>query len=104
MDKEKLRKKVNAMSTAEVISKLSSKAQVTIPIEIRRALSLKEGDKVKFVLRGDGVVYVEPLHYSSPEQLFGIFNVPGENNFELDLTEARADRASQILNRGSEED
>jgi len=31
------------------IAKVSSKGQITIPIEIRKKLNLKEGDKVVFV-------------------------------------------------------
>src|SRR5690554_7756284 len=38
------------------ISRISSKGQVTIPIEIRKRLNLKEGDKVIFVEEDDRVV------------------------------------------------
>jgi AbrB family looped-hinge helix DNA binding protein len=38
------------------VAKLSRKGQVTIPIEIRRKLSLKEGDKVVFIERDDNVI------------------------------------------------
>lgn len=34
----------------ERLSVITRKGQITIPAEIRRALSLKEGDKVSFVL------------------------------------------------------
>jgi len=34
------------------IARLSSKGQLTIPIEIRRKLSLKEGDKLVFLVSG----------------------------------------------------
>ena len=39
----------------EHVSTLTRKGQVTIPVEIRRALALKEGDKVAFELEGDKV-------------------------------------------------
>lgn len=39
----------------EVLSTVTSKGQVTIPVEVRRFLGLKEGDKVAFAL-GDGEV------------------------------------------------
>lgn len=35
------------------IAKITSKGQITIPIEIRKLLGLKEGDKVLFVQDGD---------------------------------------------------
>ncbi len=37
------------------LAKLSSKGQLTIPQEIRRKLSLKQGDKVIFVEDGDRI-------------------------------------------------
>lgn len=37
-------------------STISSKGQVTIPLEIRVRLGLKEGDRVEFVQQGDSVV------------------------------------------------
>jgi AbrB family looped-hinge helix DNA binding protein len=38
------------------MARVSMKGQVTIPIEIRRKLDLKEGDKVVFMEQGDHVV------------------------------------------------
>lgn len=38
------------------VARISVKGQVTIPIEIRRKLGLKEGDKVVFMEQGDNVV------------------------------------------------
>lgn len=40
------------------VSRMSSKGQVTIPIEIRKALNLKEGEKVAFILESDGTVTI----------------------------------------------
>jgi antitoxin PrlF len=36
-------------------SRVSSKGQVTIPIEVRKALKLREGDTVRFEVEGDQV-------------------------------------------------
>jgi AbrB family looped-hinge helix DNA binding protein len=49
---DEIRKERCAMDMAKV----SMKGQVTIPIEIRRKLDLKEGDKVVFMEQGDHVV------------------------------------------------
>lgn len=38
------------------VARISVKGQVTIPIEIRRKLGLKEGDKVVFLEQGDNIV------------------------------------------------
>ncbi|GHU89740.1 AbrB family transcriptional regulator [Clostridia bacterium] len=38
------------------VARISSKGQVTIPIEIRRRLGLKEGDKVVFTEQNDNIV------------------------------------------------
>ena len=38
------------------VARLSTKGQVTIPIEIRKKLALKEGDKVVFVEQGNNVI------------------------------------------------
>jgi len=38
------------------MAKVSSKGQITIPIEIRRKLKLKEGDKVLFIEEGNRII------------------------------------------------
>jgi len=38
------------------LAKVTSKGQITIPIQIRKKLNLKEGDKVVFISEGDKVV------------------------------------------------
>ena len=38
------------------LAKITSKGQITIPIAIRKALGVKDGDKVLFVREGDKVV------------------------------------------------
>jgi AbrB family looped-hinge helix DNA binding protein len=37
-------------------STLSSKGQITVPLEIRRRLGLKEGDRVEFVVEGERTI------------------------------------------------
>ena len=38
------------------LAKITSKGQITIPIEIRKRLNLREGDKVVFITDGDKVI------------------------------------------------
>ena len=40
------------------LAKLSSNGQITVPIEIRRALGLKSGDKILFFEKPDGEVVI----------------------------------------------
>ncbi len=42
------------------LAKITSKGQITIPIEIRKKLGLKDGDKVLFLEEGNKVVMVNP--------------------------------------------
>lgn len=42
-------------------STISSKGQVTVPIEVRRRLGLKEGDRVEFVFE-EGRTILRPAH------------------------------------------
>lgn len=43
---------------------LSTKGQVTIPVQVRRKLSLKEGDLVFFELMGEDTVLLKPSKFS----------------------------------------
>ena len=39
------------------ISRVTSKGQITIPMEIRKKLNLKTGDKVVFIEDGDKIIF-----------------------------------------------
>lgn len=45
---------------------MSSKGQVTIPLDVRNALRLREGDKLRFVVHEDGVASLELEMAESP--------------------------------------
>jgi AbrB family looped-hinge helix DNA binding protein len=55
----------------EITAILSSKGRVTIPAEIRKHLSIKEGDKLSFVIEGDGSVRIEVCRYGNLNSLKG---------------------------------
>jgi len=38
------------------LAKITTKGQITIPVQIRKALNLKDGDKVVFITDGDKIV------------------------------------------------
>jgi antitoxin PrlF len=41
------------------LAKISSNGQITVPVEIRRLLKLKEGDKVLFIQRENGEIVID---------------------------------------------
>ncbi|MDR1831634.1 MAG: AbrB/MazE/SpoVT family DNA-binding domain-containing protein [Fusobacteriaceae bacterium] len=43
------------------LAKITSKGQITLPIEIRRKLNLKEGGKVAFIESDGGYTIVNPV-------------------------------------------
>ncbi|MBE0684507.1 MAG: AbrB/MazE/SpoVT family DNA-binding domain-containing protein [Anaerolineaceae bacterium] len=43
------------------LAKITSKGQITLPISIRRALRLKDGDKVAFIEKNGQFVLVNPV-------------------------------------------
>jgi antitoxin PrlF len=40
------------------LAKISANGQITVPVEIRKKLNLKEGDKILFFERNDGEVVI----------------------------------------------
>jgi AbrB family looped-hinge helix DNA binding protein len=51
-------------STARYSSKLTSKAQITVPLEVRERLDLRPGDRGIWVLRDDEVVLMSPRRFA----------------------------------------
>lgn len=82
-------------------TKVTRKGQVTVPVEIRRALGLKEGDPVEFTLKDGEVRFARTG--SVVERTAGIFksNEPPMTERELkDAAEqAIADDAYERMNR-----
>ena len=56
-----------------IVSKITSKAQTTIPMAVRKALRLKEGDSVLYVIEGDQVILrrVNDMVEDDPFATFG---------------------------------
>jgi len=65
----------------EVITTVTSKGQVTIPVEIRRALGLKARDRVAFTLV-DGVATVRPAE-SVVDKLYGSVKYKGKRPIDF---------------------
>lgn len=61
----------------ELTAKITSKGQITVPHQVRRALGVGVGDRLAFEKRADGVIAVVPMRKESPfAQYRGIGN-PG---------------------------
>ncbi len=56
-----------------ITSKLTTKAQTTIPLPIRHALRLREGDEISYSIEGD-VVTMRKAPPATAEDPFGTFN------------------------------
>ncbi|MEA2756524.1 MAG: antitoxin PrlF [Aliidongia sp.] len=55
-----------------ITSRLSSKAQTTVPQPVRVALSLNEGDEIGYVIEADRV-YITRVTHEPAEDPFGTF-------------------------------
>ena len=55
----------------EIVSTITSKGQVTIPVEVRRHLGLRRNDKLSFVIESDGVVRLRVPRYPDIASLRG---------------------------------
>jgi AbrB family looped-hinge helix DNA binding protein len=64
--------------TAQIIhAKVTSKGQVTIPIEVRRALGVKPGDKLRFEADQEGFRVIREVEENVFEKWRGIGDFPG---------------------------
>lgn len=55
----------------EVVSTVTSKGQITIPVEIRKRLHLDKGDKLSFVITATGSIELRAPTYSTVASLIG---------------------------------
>ena len=75
------------------LAKVSANGQVTVPVEIRRKLNLKEGDKILFFERGDGEVVINNASVINAQKAFqgaaGDFGVNSEEDVQRLVDEVR---------------
>jgi AbrB family looped-hinge helix DNA binding protein len=82
-------------------AKVSTKGQVVIPIEIRRALGISDdgNQEVIFTLRKDGTLCVEKVEEVDVEELFSRFEGRVEKGYVLDKGAAWEERAEEVLSK-----
>lgn len=78
----------------EITASLTTKGQVTVPVEVRRELGLDPGTKVVFVIDG-GVVRLQPARFTLETVLGTIEPLPGTTteDFEAQIQEAMEESA-----------
>ena len=82
-------------------STITSKGQITIPIEIRRRLGLRSGDRLEFLFGSHGEVIVRPKRVRL-ESLFGILQKPGQRALTVrEMDEAVRKSAAKALKHNS---
>lgn len=74
----------------ELVTVITRKGQITVPAEVRKALGLKQGDKVAIVLSDETPPEVTLRPYQSVvERTAGIFRPPGGWKQPADLKQLR---------------
>ena len=58
-------------------AKVTSKGQITVPVEIRRSLGVKPGDKIRFEQQEGGIRVVRDVDENPFEKWRGIGGFPG---------------------------
>lgn len=80
---------------------VTSKGQVTIPVEIRRHLGINAADTVAFVINGEGAVELRPARYTLQSIRGAIPALPGREagDFEEQIEEAMEEMAERVVQR-----
>ena len=76
------------------IATISSKGQITIPVEIRNGLGLSPGDKINFIMQGESVMFVPST--KSISALKGMITAPKTPVTLEDMKTTIKSRASKI--------
>ncbi|WP_127585007.1 AbrB/MazE/SpoVT family DNA-binding domain-containing protein [Paenibacillus koleovorans] len=71
-----------------VSGKLTSKGQLTIPVELRNSLNLEEGDRLEFELDEEGnISSIKPRKKRPLKDVIGILRDETDPRLQLDLSE-----------------
>jgi len=83
----------------ELVSTVSSKGQVTIPVDVRRHLGVTSADKVSFVFLDGGRIELRPARYSVSDLRGIVPALPGRetDDFEDQIEEAQEALADRIV-------
>lgn len=79
-----------------IITSMTQRGQVTIPVEIRHKFGLKPGDKVMFTIE-DGQVTVEPVKFSLEDAFASVQPRNRPEDIERLIHEAKDERAERLI-------
>lgn len=83
--------------------RLTSKGQLTIPVELRNLLNLNEGDRLAFVLdENEKIIEVQPKTKKSIRGVMGALKSTTEVNIDEAIESARVGRAKDLKKRSME--
>lgn len=77
-----------------MLSTLTSKAQITLPKDIRLMLQLEPGDKVAFVPQANGQIVVSKASKASFASLRGLLPAPSKAHTIHEMNQAIEEQAS----------
>jgi len=87
------------------LAKLSSTGQITVPVEIRRLLKLREGDKILFMQNENGEVLIENASINALRKAQKAFEGvaeelgnPSEEEIQSWVNEIRYGKSDQLEN------
>jgi antitoxin PrlF len=84
----------------EILLKLSSKGQVTIPAEVRRHLGIEKNQKVALVIEPEGTVRLQVPRYPNVESVQGaVAALSPKQTWSETLAIAHEDRVRRKLRR-----
>ena len=87
----------------EIVAKISSKNQITLPADIRRRLGVGAEDKIAVVVQPTGDIVVRPVRYDLHSIFGSVKALPGETfDLDLEIAEATEEEISRTLARQHE--
>ncbi|MDR3539707.1 MAG: AbrB/MazE/SpoVT family DNA-binding domain-containing protein [Desulfosporosinus sp.] len=83
--------------------KLTSKGQLTIPVELRNLLNINEGDRLAFVLdENEKIIEVQPKTKKSIRGVMGALKSTANVYVDEAIDLARTERAKELKDRSME--
>jgi AbrB family looped-hinge helix DNA binding protein len=81
-------------SMKELVTTMTQRGQITVPVEVRRLLGLKPRDKVAFTIE-DGEVRLVPVEFTVASAYGSVEPLAGGDDFEEQIREAKSERAGK---------
>jgi antitoxin PrlF len=92
--------KIKNVSQGEAMlqTRVGRRGQITLPREVRRRIKVDEGDRIAFIIQGEGVL-IKPITQSLLD-LRGSVEVTGEQDFNAIRKKVVAKRAQRDSDEG----